>query len=252
MDIPAVALAVASALGILGLAGAGMFAARRIEQRAQEKAIAQQQQLMNERVSAFGTLAAGVLRDIGNPIAAIDGYARAMVEAQRSGEIPPPPAPYCDPSLIVNETRRLGEITHFISGLASAPATQRQLVNVNDIAAQALALLRYEPRLEHVAVATRFDPLLQALPGQADQLLMLVTEVVQRLVDAGARTVEVATRADGAKVVLEVSGDAPEEPPGELLVARSVAAHHRGLIEINWTPQSGARVTVLLQGAPID
>lgn len=239
-----VALAIASAAGIAGLAAGGLLVARRLQAREEARALQRQQQLHAERLAAIGSLAAGVLKDIASPIAAIDGYARGMVEAQRRGEIPPPQSPEFDPALIVGETRRLGEITHLISGLAQPPARGRELLSLNDIVGQALAVLRYAPPVAGVSLVATLDPQLPAVPGQADRLLLLVTDLVERAARSGARRIEVATRAAAAGPELEVGGDAPVQESGDLLLVRTVAQEHGWVAEVNWNPQSGTRIRV--------
>lgn len=245
MDATALTLAAASGLGLLGLAAAGVLAMRRLQQREQVRALERQQQLHRERLDAIGAMAAGVLREIGNPIAAIDGYARAMVDAQRRGELPPPPAPCVDPARIVEETARLAAIAHDISGLASAPATQRQLMSLNDVVEQALSLLRYDARLERVSLTTRLDAQVPAVDGVADRLVLLVTDLVKDGLERGATHMDIATRPVQGGVELEVSADAPGALPDRPL-ARAIAQEHGGLTEVKWNPYTGSRYRVRL------
>lgn len=247
--------------------------AEALERRERDLDIERRHVAHQEKLAAIGSMAAGVLSEIGNPIAAIDGLARAMVEAQRSGESAPPPAPWFDPQQILKETARLGAITHEISELAAPPAAQWQLVSLNQAVGKSLALLRYEPRLERVAVAARLDAQLPAVMGIAERLVQLVMNLVGNAADAvaalppGERRVEVVTRlADGGielSVVDNGGGmtDAVRErafeplfttkPPGRgtglgLPLCRAVAHEHGGRIELESARGQGTRVTVWL------
>lgn len=229
-----------------------------------------------EKLATIGSMAAGVLREIGNPIAAIDGYARAMVDAQRGGEpLPAPggPAAWDAPAQLLQQTRRLVDTTHEIAALAAAPAMQRELVSLNEIVHRSTALLRYEPRLEGVAVVTSLDPRLPAIPAVGDRLVLLVLNLAVNAADATAACkphaarVELTTRASGTGVELCVadngSGMSPAvlarafEPlfttkaPGQgtglgLPLCQSVVEEHGGRIALASEPGAGTRVTVWL------
>ncbi len=240
-------------------------------------AIERRNVMHQEKLAAIGSMAAGVLREIGNPIAAIDGYARAMVDAQRSGELGPAAAgERCDPRQILHETARLVAITHEISELAAAPASQRQLASLNEIVTQAIALLRYEPRLKAVTVVPALDPQLPAVMAIADRLVLLLINLVMNAVDATAalapRTgrIELAARCAGGGVELCVSdngcgmSDAVRErafeplfttkPAGRgtglgLSLCRSIAHDHGGHIMLESAAGQGTRVSVWI---PLD
>jgi len=226
-----------------------------------------------EKLAAIGSMAAGVLSEIGNPIAAIDGLAQAMVEAQRSGDLAPPPAPWCDPAQILHETARLTAITHEIAELAAPPASQWQLASLNEVVAKSLALLRYEPRLEGVAVESSLDQQLPAVMGMADRLVQLVMNLVVNAADAVAALpprsgrVEVVTRQVEGGMELRISDNGAgmneavqarafeplftTKPAGSgtglgLPLCRSVAQEHGGRIEVQSAPGQGTTVRVWL------
>jgi two-component system, NtrC family, sensor kinase len=225
-----------------------------------------------DKLAAIGSTAAGVLREIGNPIAAIDGYARAMVDAQRSGELGVAADSWFDPRQIMHETARLVAITHEISELAAAPASKWQLASVNEIVTQSVALLRYEPRLAGITVASTLDPQLPAVMVVADRLVLLLINLIINAADATAALpphtarIELATRCAGGGVELTVSDngcgmtDAVRErafeplftkPAGRgtglgLPLCRSIALDHGGRIELESTVGKGTRTSVWL------
>lgn len=226
-----------------------------------------------ERLAAIGTMAAGVIREIGNPIAAIDGYARSLVEAQQSGQGGGATDSWCDPRLILQETARLVAITRDISELAAAPASRSQLVSLNELVTQSLGLLRYEPRLEYVKVVTSLDPQVPAVVAVADRLVLMMTNLVINAADATAglalRTgrIEVATRCIGAGVELRISDNGcgmteevrkrafeplfttKEAGRGTglgLPLCRSIADQHGGKITLQSTAGKGTVVNVWL------
>lgn len=164
----------ASALGTLVRSLAAREADLEIERR---------HALHREKMAAVGALAAGVLNDIGNPIAAIDGFARAMRESHTQGECRIDPG-LCDPELILHETARLQVITRQIAQLATELPSVPQLLSLNDIVRTALLLVHFDPRLAGVQVDTGLDPQLPAVPGMADRLLQLVMGLIVHAADA--------------------------------------------------------------------
>lgn len=244
------AIAIALILGLLMLGGSALLARERLR-RDQEEALRLEQQLHAQRVAAIGAMAAGVVRDIGNPIAAIDAYARAMVDAQQRGEIAPPPQPHYDPQLIVGEASRLVAITHSIAQLASGSANQPQFVSVNEVVRHALALLRYDPRLERATLHTALDPQVPATAAVPERLVLLVTQLVAHALEAGSRRVTVSTRGEPGTIEIAVEGDrgcAESEPA----LVRLIAQEHGGVTKINSTGSSGACARVWLPVRPLN
>lgn len=221
-----------------------------------------------EKLATIGAMAAGVVRAIGNPIAAIDGYARGLMSRQGGGAGDTGVA-----TDILRETDRLIAAIHEISALAAPPAAQPQLASLNDIVSQSIALLRFEPRLEGVTITTSLDPQLPALVAVADRLVLLTTSLIINAADAtagrgprGAR-IDVSTRSAVAGVELCVSDNGcgmsravlerafeplfTTKPAGRgtglgLPLARSIAVEHGGDITLQSSPGQGTLVRVWL------
>jgi two-component system NtrC family sensor kinase len=228
--------------------------------------------LHSEKLATIGSMAAGVLREIGNPIAAIDGYARALVDSRHNGECAAGKG-WCEPRLLLDETDRLVTITRQMSSLADAPASEPQLQSLNEIVRQSLALLRYEPRLDDVKLATTLDAQLPAIHVVADHMVQLVINLVTNAADATAQLpahsarIELATRQADGGVELTVQDNGcgmPEEvlahafdplfttkPPGVgtglgLPLCRSVALAHGGTVTLASEPGLGTRARLWL------
>jgi two-component system NtrC family sensor kinase len=228
--------------------------------------------LHSEKLATIGGMAAGVLREIGNPIAAIDGYARALADSRRAGECGPGNG-WCEPRLLLQETDRLVTITRQMSSLADAPASEPQLQSLNEIVKQSLALLRYEPRLDDVKLDTSLDPQLPAIHAVADHMVQLVINLVTNAADATAQLpphtarIELATRqADGGvELTVQDNGCGMSEdvlahafeplfttkPPGVgtglgLPLCRSVARAHGGSMNLESEAGSGTRARLWL------
>lgn len=256
--------------------------AQELARREGELAVERRHVMHQEKLATIGSMAAGVIREIGNPIAAIDGYARALIEGRGPGlagePAPPPPQDGSDVKPILQETARLIAITREISGLAAAPAAQWQLASLNEIVAQTVALLRYEPRMEDVKVVTELDPQLPAVMGFADRLVQMLTNLLINAADATATLpahtarLDIGTRRVDGGVELRVDDNGcgmneavmqrafdplfTTKPAGRgtglgLPLCRRIVEDHRGRITLAARPQGGTRVTVWLPAEPV-
>jgi C4-dicarboxylate-specific signal transduction histidine kinase len=186
---------------------------RSLAAREAELEIERRHAFHREKMGAIGALAAGVLNDIGNPIAAIDGFARAMKESHDAGECSIGQG-MCDPDLILRETARLQVITRQIAQLATEQPRQPQLLSLNDIVRTTLLMVHFDPRLAGVRVETQLDPQLPAVPGVADRLLQLVMGLTVHAADAlmgvtggerGKALISIKTGGDDAAVELALA-----------------------------------------------
>jgi signal transduction histidine kinase len=130
----------------------------------------------HEKMAALGGLVAGVLGEIGNPIAAIDGHARGLLDAtapastaSAAGGDPAGAAQHAARA-ILHETARLATVTHDMAALAAPTSTRRELLSLNELVGIALGLLRFDARLRGVEVETQLDHELPAFEGVPDQL----------------------------------------------------------------------------------
>jgi two-component system NtrC family sensor kinase len=250
--------------------------AEALGRRERDLAVERRHVMHQEKLATIGSMAAGVIREIGNPIAAIDGYARALLEHNGTSPAPAPEAGASGVRSILQEAARLIAITREISGLAAAPASQWQLASVNEIVTHTLGVLRYEPRLEDVKVSTALDPQLPAVMAYADRLVQMLSNLVINAADATsglpahAGRIAITTRQADGGVELRVEdngcGLSPDvvarafeplfttKPAGRgtglgLPLCRTVVASHGGRIRLEPLPGGGARATVWL---PLD
>jgi len=250
--------------------------AEALGRRERDLAVERRHVMHQEKLATIGSMAAGVIREIGNPIAAIDGYARALLEHNGASPAPPPEAGASGVRSILQEAARLIAITREISGLAAAPASQWQLASINEIVTHTLGVLRYEPRLQDVKVSTALDPQLPAVMAYADRLVQMLSNLIINAADATsglpahAGRIAITTRQADGGVELRVEdngcGLSPDvaarafeplfttKPAGRgtglgLPLCRTVVASHGGRIRLEPLPGGGVRATVWL---PLD
>lgn len=257
-------------LGDLGQALDAMVSALARSEQGLEMAL--RQRFHVEKMASLGALAAGVLHEIGNPIAVIDGLAQSMRDEREAGTLRYR-EPLSDPDLILAETTRLREITRKIAELAAAPSREEALLSLNDLVRSALLQARFDPRLAGVAIRTKLEAQLPAVRGVGSLLLLVVTDLLVHAAEASLLTaargsqVVIGTGFDAAQVQLTVSdsgqGVQPEamaaaldlsvtggasvlSPGVALATSAHIARRHGGDLRVDARPGGGTAVTLSL------
>ena len=157
-----------------------------LDQSARDLMLERQRYFHKEKMAAIGTLAAGIAHEIGNPIAAISGVAQEMMDRRATGGKTgnPKGCRACHPELILAQTTRLAAITREISMFAAPSTAESQLLDLNANVRSTSRLIRYDKRLEHIALQLELDSQLPAIQGVADQLTQLVMNLLINAMDA--------------------------------------------------------------------
>ncbi|MEO6950442.1 MAG: ATP-binding protein [Polyangia bacterium] len=169
-----------------------------------------------EKLATVGRLAAGVAHEIGNPLAAISGYADML----RSDDHETDPARRIDPAdrtaaleRILGESARIQTIIRELLDY-SRPAPQLlEQVALADVVERAIALVRPQPRFRDVIVERRDLelPTIAAMPSRLEQI---VVNLLLNAADAmeGKGTVVVEGRATDASIELAIEDTGPGIP----------------------------------------
>lgn len=241
---------------------------RALDTREKELMVERQKYFHQEKMAAIGTLAAGVAHEIGNPIAAISGIAQEMAERKMEKL---KGCRECRPDLIYAQTKRLTAITREIAEFASPQAVEPQFLDLNSQLRSTSSLIRYDKRLQHVALKLDLDPQLPAIYGVADQLTQLIMNLLINSMDAleGLQerfaTITISTTCDHERILLAVEDNGrginqatlsrvfeaffTTKPAGKgtglgLSLCYSIMKKHGGTIEMESTPGVGTRVQV--------
>ena len=241
---------------------------RALDTREKELMVERQKYFHQEKMAAIGTLAAGVAHEIGNPIAAISGIAQEMAERKMEKL---KACHECRPDLIYAQTQRLTAITREISEFASPQAVEPQFLDLNGQLRSTSSLIRYDKRLQRVALKLDLDDQLPAIYGVADQLTQLIMNLLINAMDAldgiqgRAAAITISTRSDQERIAMTVEDNGhgmdqatlmrvfeaffTTKPAGKgtglgLSLCYSIMKKHGGTIEMESTPGVGTRVQV--------
>jgi two-component system NtrC family sensor kinase len=229
---------------------------------------AQERFAQAEKLAAIGTLAAGVMHEINNPLATI----AACAESLELSLTDPPPALHDGLRLIQSEVARCKGITDSLLDFSRPKATDKTLVDVNAAIERTLFVLKHHTRFKKLTVETDLDgslgPVVLANEEQLVQVFMaLLLNAMDAMREQG--TIELRTRRsdDTHSVVAEVvdhgegirGADLPKifEPfyttkaPGRgtglgLSICYAIVAEHGGRIEVDSTPGEGSVFRIVL------
>jgi signal transduction histidine kinase len=172
--------------------------ARRTAERALEETSEQLRQ--SQKMDAIGRLAGGVAHDFNNLLLAINGYADFLIGSLTD------PAQKRYAVEIQSAGERAAALTHQLLAFSRRQVLQPRVVDLNECVREMETMLG---RLigEGVEVVLDLEPELQPVEADPSQIGQVVLNLAVNARDAmtGRGTLAIATRNDGAEVVLEVS-----------------------------------------------
>jgi signal transduction histidine kinase len=199
-----------------------------------------------EKLATVGRLAAGVAHEVGNPLAAVIGYADLLLSDE------PPDGPRRDAlARIRRETERISGIVADLLDYSRPVTGTVEPVRLDTTAEAAVSLLGPQSRFREVVVENRIAPSLPPAAAAGSRLLQVLINLLLNAADAmdGAGSIVLDGREVGGALELSVRDNGPGVPaeigdrifdpfyttkdPGQgtglgLAIARSIARAYGG------------------------
>jgi signal transduction histidine kinase len=182
----------------------------RIADRTRELQESQAQVLHQEKMAAFGLLAAGIAHEVGNPLTSISSLVQMLERRDLDG--------YTREKLgqVSSQLVRIQAILRELVTFSRPASDQRGRVSVRDVVDEALGLAKYYKGGKNRQIAGAVPDGLPPLFGVRDQLVQVVFNLVLNAIDATGKggRIQVA-----AAVGSRQSGPEPVLPPCQLPTA---------------------------------
>jgi two-component system, NtrC family, sensor kinase len=227
-----------------------------------------------EKLAAIGTLAAGVMHEINNPLATIGACAESLELGLREGTLIPTNdhAELLDSlTLIQQEVHRCKGITDGLLDFSRPKSTEKLLVDVNVVVEKTLRLVKHHPRFRRVNVGVepgkRIKPVLANEEQLVQVFMSLLLNALDAMEDKGVITLRTRPDDKGEMTIAEVidqghgirSADRKKifepffttKPPSRgtglgLSICYAIVTEHGGRIEVDSVVGEGSVFRILL------
>jgi two-component system, NtrC family, sensor kinase len=233
----------------------------RIAERTRELQEAQAQMLQQEKMAAFGLLAAGIAHEVGNPLTSISSLVQMVqkhgADAYTADKL----------ALVSGQLQRIQTTLRELMNFSRPASSERMRFALADVLDEALNIAKYYKRTKGRLIERKVPASLPPLYGVRDQLVQVFLNLILNAVDATARGGHIELRAECSDdaVVITVRDDGTGIGPEHaarvfqpyfttkkngtglgLFVSRKLIAEHGGRVEFESRPGSGTTFRVSL------
>jgi signal transduction histidine kinase len=237
----------------------------RIAERTRELQEAQAQMLQQEKMAAFGLLAAGIAHEVGNPLTSISSLVQMLqkhgADAYTSDKL----------ALVSGQLARIQTTLRELMNFSRPASSERTRFALADVLDEALNIAKYYKRTKGRLIERHAPADLPPLYGVRDQLVQVFLNLVLNAVDATSKGGHIELRAertaDGVSVTVRDDGTGIDPQNAArvfqpyfttkkngtglgLFVSRKLIAEHGGRIEFASRPGEGTTFRVSLPAAP--
>ncbi len=146
--------------------------------------IERQKSFHQEKMAAIGMLAAGIAHEVGNPIAAISALMEDLLSERDNGRPSSSKAETDKMQLVLEQTRRLSQITRDISCLVQPQSKEAQLFDLNALIRSTCKLMHYDRRWKDIEFSLVLDKNLPAINGISDHVTQVLMNLLVNALDA--------------------------------------------------------------------
>jgi two-component system, NtrC family, sensor kinase len=184
---------------------------RRVEDRTSALRASQARVIQQEKMAAFGLLAAGIAHEVGNPLAALSSLVQML---QRRG-----PDDYTAAKLELagRQLQRIERTVRELVDFSRPASSERGRVRVAEVVEEALGIAKYYQRTKQRSITTGLPADLPTVTAIRDHLTQVVLNLVLNAIDATEEqgTVHLEARVEGCWLVLSVEDDGRGIAPGD-------------------------------------
>jgi signal transduction histidine kinase len=233
----------------------------RIAERTRELQEAQAHVLHQEKMAAFGLLAAGIAHEVGNPLTSISSLVQMLQRRDCDG--------YTREKLglVSGQLQRIQIILRELVNFSRPASTVRTRVSLSDILDEAWNIAKYYKRTKGRMIELHVPPDLPPFLGVRDQLVQVFLNLVLNAIDATSKGGRIEVTAERQRDFLQVAvrdngtGIEPDDakrlfqpyfttkPHGTglgLFVTRKLVTDHGGIVSFESQPGEGTVFRVSL------
>jgi signal transduction histidine kinase len=171
----------------------------RIAERTRELQEAQAHVLHQEKMAAFGLLAAGIAHEVGNPLTAISTVVQMLQRRDTDGYTQEKLA------LVHGQLQRIQTILRELVHSSRPASSERTRLDIGDILREALDIAKYYKRIKGRTITLYAPPDLPASFGVRDQLLQAFLNLILNAIDATDKGGHIELRAEACKDKLHIT-----------------------------------------------
>jgi signal transduction histidine kinase len=233
----------------------------RIEERTRELQEAQAHVLHQEKMAAFGLLAAGIAHEVGNPLTSISTIVQ-MLEKRGLDDYTRERM-----ALVGGQLQRIQGTLRELIEFSRPASTERTRCALAEIVEEALHIAKYYKGMKSRAIASEIPADLPELFAVRDQLVQVFLNLILNAIDATEKygRIDIQAVRDGDRLVTTVRDDGAGIPPGQvpklfqpyfttkkhgtglgLFVTRQLVEEHGGEVSFTSTVGEGTEFRVAL------
>ncbi len=175
----------------------------RVAERSEALRASQARVIQQEKMAAFGLLAAGIAHEVGNPLAALCSLVQML---RRRG-----PDPYTGEKLELADVQlsRIQRTIRELVDFARPASTVVTKVRLGDVVDEALGIAKFYQRTKSRNIATVIPDDLPRLVAVRDYLVQVILNLVLNAIDATEQggSIEIAARSEDQQVIIEIRDD---------------------------------------------